>query len=241
MPSLERVQGPIPYEVHRRRRRTIGLTVKDDGTVEVRAPLRTSKKAIAEVVQEHLEWIREKRRENRERRRRLRARRFDHGDEIPYLGRRLRLVVSESDRALSPDPRLDGDDLVVHVPAGLATAERRAATREAVGRWLLGQARDLVHRRHARAARLVGDAAESITIKDMHTRWGSCGPSRKMSLNWRLVMAPLHVLDYVLVHELTHIRIPDHSARFWDRVAAACPRSDEAREWLSTHGADLEL
>lgn len=241
MASIERIRGPVPYEVHRRRRRTVGITVRDDGRVEVHAPLRTSRATIAEIVQEHLEWIRMKRRENRERHARLRARRFDNGDEIPFLGGTLRLVVRESRAATMPPPRRDGDDLVIHVPHDLATSSRRAVTRYAVGRWLLDQAQEIFHRRHARAVKRVGEAAESVTIKDMRTRWGSCGPSRKMSLNWRLVMAPLHVIDYVLVHELTHIRIPDHSPRFWKRVAKACPRWEEGRDWLGDHGADLEL
>lgn len=241
MPSLERVRGPVPYEVHRRRRRTVEIAVRDDGAVEVLAPLRTSRTKIEEIVEQHLEWIRLKRKEHRERMRRLRERRFDDGDTIPYLGGVLQLRVRESRETTVPGPRRKGGRLVVHVPAGLATSSRRAVTRYAVGRWLLEQAQDLFHRRHGRAAKRVGDSADSVTIKDMRTRWGSCGPSRKMSLNWRLIMAPLHVIDYVLVHELTHIRVPDHSPRFWKRVAAACPRWEEGRDWLRDHGADLEL
>ncbi len=241
MPPLFRTAGTLPFEVHRRRRRTVGITVRDDGTVEVHAPLRTSQRQIDEVVEQYRDWIERKRKEHQERWRRLRARRFDDGDTIPFLGEELRLVVREVRAVPVAAPQREGETLVVEVPCGLAAGGRRAVTRYAVGRWVLEQAEEVFHRRHARAARLVGDSATEVTIKDMRSRWGSCGPSRKMSLNWRLVLAPVEILDYVLAHELVHIRVPDHSERFWKRVARACPHWEESRDWLRDHGADLEL
>jgi predicted metal-dependent hydrolase len=80
-----------------------------------------------------------------------------------------------------------------------------------------------------------------VIIKDMRTRWGSCGPNRLMNLNWRLVLAPERVLDYVLAHELMHIEEPNHSRAFWRRVAGVCPHWGDSRRWLRRHGEDLEL
>ena len=103
----------------------------------------------------------------------------------------------------------------------------------------MGEAASVFHDRHLAMAARVGDAAERVAIKEMRSRWGSCGPKRRMSLNWRLILAPLEVVDYVLVHELTHIRHPDHSQRFWDAVEAACPDWRVHRDWLRAHGSDL--
>lgn len=231
----------VPYEVRRRRRRTVGITVRPDGGVEIHAPLRASQRQIEEVVEKHREWIQRKRRENRERWRKIRARRFDDGDEIPYLGGPLLLRVEEAGASGLVAPVRDGDELIVSVPDALATAPRRAVTRYAVGRWLLDEARTVFHKRHVKASRLVGDAADTVVIKDMRSRWGSCGPSRRMSLNWRLILAPVDVIDYVICHELVHIRVPDHSARFWRRVEKALPDYRECRDWLRDHGAALEL
>ena len=94
-------------------------------------------------------------------------------------------------------------------------------------------------------ARLLELAAEHglnvarVSIRNQRTRWGSCGRDGHISLNWRLVLMPAEVRDYVLVHELMHLRRLDHSRAYWRLVAAACPGYREARQWLRTHGASL--
>ena len=230
----------LDYEVRRTRRKSVAILVRDDGSIEVRAPTRASAREIKRVVALHRDWALERQRVHRARWQRQAARHFDPGDEIPFVGQTLTLVVREVEGAV-PRCVLSETDLVVTISASLSVAERRAVTRESVGIWLMGQARDLFHERHIQAARLVGDSALRVTIKDMRSRWGSCGPSRRMSLCWRLILAPLDVIDYVLVHELTHIRHPDHSRRFWDAVATACPHWRTSRDWLTANGADLRL
>jgi predicted metal-dependent hydrolase len=105
-----------------------------------------------------------------------------------------------------------------------------------------------VHRERARRelpARLVELAAEHgltvarVSIRNQRTRWGSCGRDGHISLNWRLILMPPEVRDYVLVHELMHLRRLDHSRAYWRLVAAACPGYREARQWLRAHGASL--
>ncbi len=241
MPELRLSHGTVPYEIHRRRRRTLGVVVRPDGRVEVHAPHRSTGAEIRDVVEEFRPWIEKKRRAALERLRKLRARRFDDGDEVPYLGGALRLRVTETDAARAEAVVKDGSSLDVAAPRGLAPASRRAVVRFAVHRWLLDEAREIFHRRHVAMSRTVGHAAKRVVIKDMRSRWGSCGPDRLMNLNWRLVLAPETVIDYVLVHELTHIVEPNHSPAFWRKVGRACGHFEESREWLRVHGDDLEL
>lgn len=241
MPTLRLTRGSVQYELLRTRRKTVGVHVRTDGAVEVRAPLRISKREVHEVVERFRPWIEKKRAEHLARTRKLRARRFDHDDEIPYLGRTLTLRVREVRGAPVQPPVRRGTFLEVRVAQGLSVPARRAVTRHAVGTWLLGEAQRIFHERHVLASELVGQSAKKVVIKDMRTRWGSCGPSRRMSLNWRLIMAPLDVIDYVLVHELTHIFVSNHSAAFWRRVGRAMPHYEPHRDWLKAHGAELEL
>ena len=241
MPQLRLTRGTVDYELHRRRRSTVGVVVRPDGRVEVHAPMRTSMREVRGVVEEFRPWIEKKRGEALQRARRRRARRFDHGDPIPYLGETLRLHVVEVDGPPVEPVSREGQVLSVTIPAGLPPTSRRAVTRYAVTRWLLDEARDVFHRRHVRVARAVGRSARRVVIKDMHSRWGSCGPDRHMSLNWRLVLASVPVIDYVLVHELSHIFEPNHSPAFWRRVARACENWEESRDWLRDHGDDLEI
>ncbi len=241
VPELRLSRGTLPYEVHRRRRATVGVVVRPDGRVEVHAPRRASTREIRGVVEEFRPWIEKKRREALERVRRRNARRFDDGDEIPFLGGLVRLQVFERDQA-EPDPVvLEGRTLEVTVPPGLTAPSRRAVARYAVQCWLLERAREVFHRRHVCIARRAGRSAVRVTIKDLRSRWGSCGPDGHMSLNWRLVLAPEQIIDYVIAHELAHITVPNHSPAFWRRVADACEHWAESRAWLRLHGDDLEI
>ncbi len=241
VPELRLSHGTCPYAVHRRPRRTVGVVVRPDGSVEVHAPKRTPDREIRGVVEEFRPWIEKKRREALLRLRRRRARQFDEGDEIPYLGGTLRLRIAETDGAPPEAVVKEGGSLHVSVPRDLTPTSRRAVARFAVQRWMLDEAREIFHRRHVAMAKETGHSARRVIIKSMRSRWGSCGTDRLMNLNWRLVLAPEKVIDYVLVHELTHIVEPNHSPAFWKKVAKSCAHFAESRAWLRTHGDDLEL
>jgi predicted metal-dependent hydrolase len=102
------------------------------------------------------------------------------------------------------------------------------------------RARALVHKLVASEAPRLGVAAAKIAIRDQRTRWGSCSSRGTLSFNWRLVLAPLEVAEYVVVHELCHLREPNHSPRFWQHVAAARPGYRDQRRWLAEHGWELQ-
>lgn len=241
MPELRLSHETLTYEIERRRRRTVGVAVRPDGRVQVRAPMSTPQSEVRRIVERFRPWIEERLEETKERLRRKRLRSFDSGDQVPFLGSSLTLDVVETDRAGLDGAVREGETLRVFTPKGLDLSARRAVVRYAVLRWLLEQAREVFHEKHKAAARSVGKSAKRVVIKDMATRWGSCGPDRKMSLNWRLVLAPEPVIAYVLVHELCHIDVPDHSPRFWRRVAEHCEGWKEQRRWLRRHGDELDL
>jgi hypothetical protein len=100
-------------------------------------------------------------------------------------------------------------------------------------------ARELVSTLAEEEAERLGVAYRRIRIGGQRTLWGSCSPSGTLSFNWRLVLAPAEVLDYVVVHELCHLRIPNHSRRFWALVEARRPHWQEQRDWLREHGPEL--
>jgi predicted metal-dependent hydrolase len=241
LPELRLTHETLTYEIDRRRRRTVGVVVRPDGRVEVHAPLRTPVGEVRRIVEQFRPWIEKKREEAKGRSRRKRLRRFDDGDSVPFLGGQLKLAVAETDRAALDGAVREGETLRVSVPAGLDVAARRAVVRYAVLRWMLEQARTIFHERHRAASKLVGDSARRVVIKDMASRWGSCGPDRRMSLNWRLVLAPEKIVDYVLVHELCHIDVPNHSRTFWNRVSRHCGHWRDSRKWLRRHGDELDL
>ena len=100
-------------------------------------------------------------------------------------------------------------------------------------------ARELVRMVVDEEAPALGVSYGQIQIRDQRTRWGSCSPHGNLSFNWRLALAPFDVLDYVVVHELCHLRVPNHSARFWKLVASRRPGWHRERDWLTAHGPEL--
>ncbi len=116
-------------------------------------------------------------------------------------------------------------------PAAARAGRGNAAARRAAG--------DLIKSRAAHWAPLLGVEYRRVFIKEQRSRWGSCSSARNLNFNWRLAAAPAEVLDYVVIHELCHLREMNHSPRFWDLVRAACPEYRSRRRWLRDNTAAL--
>jgi predicted metal-dependent hydrolase len=158
---------------------------------------------------------------------------LEHGTTVPYLGGQLTLNVSHGSPARVG--RL-GDSLIVHVPR-----RTRAAVHGALVRWYRGEAA-----RHLGAhARTLGERHglnfRKVIIRDQRRRWGSCSSKGTLSFNWRLMLAPEGVARYLVAHELAHVAHPDHSRRFWEKVAELCPDFREHERWLKKNGVGLVL
>ena len=149
-------------------------------------------------------------------------------DCVPYLGSALR-VLEQAGRKRA-HRRAD----VLLVPPG---AERRPA----LERWYRRAARIEIGDRLDDACRQAGTTYTALTIRGQRTRWASCSSSGAMSFNWRLLLAPEPVLDYVVWHEVCHLEVMDHSPRFWKLVGERCPDWRRHVRWLRNHGATLVL
>jgi predicted metal-dependent hydrolase len=146
---------------------------------------------------------------------------------VPYLGTPLALVP-ETGR-LRVHRR--GDALLVPARDPVPALER----------WYRRAARAEIAPRADAAAATVGRRVTALTIRAQRTRWGSCSPTGALSFNWRLLLAPEPVLDYVVIHEACHLRIADHSARFWALVEEHCPDWRDHARWLRRNGTALTL
>jgi predicted metal-dependent hydrolase len=216
----------LAYSVRRSARaRRIRVSVDPHDGVEVVLPQRVAAREAEAAVAELRPWI-EKRLAEAEL---VRARIAERGDTVPFLGTDLRLV---------PEPRRTrahrkGDAL--HVPA------ETAKQRDAIERWYRRTARAEIKPRLDRAAAVVGKPYSALTIRAQRTRWGSCSATGAMSFNWRLLLGPEEVLDYVVWHEACHLAVMDHSPRFWSLLERHLPGYKEPRRWLRRHGATLIL
>jgi predicted metal-dependent hydrolase len=214
----------IPYTVRRSTRaRRVRVSVHAHRGVEVVLPARAPERAAAAAVSELRPWIEGRLDEAREALALIAAR----AGTVPYLGRALQLVPQQGRTRV----HRDGERLLV--PEGDARA--------ALERYYRRAARKEIAPRLDSAAALAGLSYEDLTIRGQRTRWASCSTTGRMSFNWRLLLAPERVLEYVVWHEICHLEILDHSPRFWALLERRWPGCREDRDWLSRHGATLVL
>ena len=214
----------------RSRRKTVALVVTPEGHLEVRAPQRLSRDQIDAIVAQKANWILK----NLERSRKASAagttRELAEGARIWYLGSSYPLQVSERGAAR------------VQFSKGLSlprSALPKAA--DLLAAWYKNQARLILTERTEFYALQFGLKYRSIRITSARTRWGSCSRLNGLSFTWRLAMAPMEIIDYIVIHELAHILQKNHSRAFWAQVERMLPDYRSRRAWLKANGRLLDL
>ncbi|MEC5208496.1 putative metal-dependent hydrolase [Vogesella perlucida] len=225
--SLALPDGVVAVQLTRRPRQSVALRIRD-GVVEMIAPPTVSLAALQDILAQKRDWIAG----HLARQRQEDAQREQSRGQVMLAGQTLRLAVEDASRHRA---RIDGEVLQLAGP-GLQQPARLAA---AVVAWLQKEARQRFCARleawEQRAARPLSGWA----LSSARTRWGSCTSQGIIRLNWRLVQAPPAVLDYVIAHELAHLRHMNHSPAFWAEVERLYPGWQPARQWLKTHGNSL--
>jgi predicted metal-dependent hydrolase len=215
----------ISYSIRRSERaRRVRVTVDAARGVEVVLPRRAPEREAAAAIRELRPWIERRVREID----RVRALLAARGDTVPYLGQPLTVVSQPGRRRV----HRRGNRLLA--PAGNAQSL-------ALERWFRRAAASEVASRLDRACAQAGTSYTGLTIRGQRTRWASCSPSGAMSFNWRLLLAPEPILDYVVWHEVCHLEVMDHSRRFWALLGSRWPDYREHARWLRQHGATLVL
>ncbi len=154
------------------------------------------------------------------------------GDFIPYLGQHLK-VVKRHNLRIADSVELERGRLLVNLNA------RNGRLNLVVEWWYRQQAERLVKKRVDELCPQLGVTYGRLTVRRAKTRWGSCSQKGNLNFNWKLMMAPEPVIDYVIIHELTHLREMNHSKKFWNLVAEHCPHWRKHRRWLKDHEAEL--
>jgi predicted metal-dependent hydrolase len=213
----------------RSKRKTLAILVKHDGSVIVRAPMKTPEKAIWEFVEQHRAWIEKKKTEV------LSAdvvlpKQYEPGETFLFLGESYPLDIVKHQRQ-----PLVFDGTFKLSEAASARAEK------VFEHWYRQQARRIIQERAEFYAKQYGFQYQGIKITSARTRWGSCSRNGSLNFSWRLIMAPLEQVDYVVVHELAHTVHHNHSKRFWKKVETVLPDYKERQKWLKKHGPRLML
>ena len=219
----------VAYLLVRSARRTVGLEVCSRG-LTVRAPLRASIAGIEQVLQDKRRWVLSKLQQRPEPVREVAQPAWAHGSHLPFLGGQLQLklhpLAPRGGELLAIGP----SQWVLHLP--VAPNASPAQVRAVLAAWWLRYARDHFAQRLRHFAPMLGVQWRQLRLSNARTRWGSASTEGRIMLNWRLMHFPPAVLDYVVIHELSHLRVMDHSPRFWAVVASICPDYAALRKQL---------
>lgn len=207
-----------------RRRKTIGLAVTTQGKLVIHAPQGTPQAKIAQVLAKHRAWITRKAAERREAWARI------NGGQAFFLGQPYRLTLSPGGHdavELGPDE--------IRIRLSQAGSPRWPQLKA----WYRQEAELLILKQVRHYSGKMGLKVGQIEVRDWKSRWGECRPgaSKSLRFNWRLIMLPGEILDYVVVHELFHLLEPGHTPRFWRQVGTVIPDYAARRRWLNRYGA----
>ncbi len=235
MYQLETGTERISYEIRRSKRKTMELSIYPDGKVVVKVPEQMPLYKIEEFVKQKSKWIKEKTEWIADRQSCHLDKVYEEGTEIPFLGKNypLHLVVHEEENAWI---QLEENAIEIHTPSTEQTVLQYLLVY-----WYKENAKKLIKSRVKHYCQLLGETVETVRIKDQKTRFGSCSSKRNLNFNWRLMMAPKEVLDYVVVHEMCHLKYMNHSKEYWAYVESIMPNYKEYDNWLKENGNYLKV
>jgi predicted metal-dependent hydrolase len=222
------------YRIRRSNRALHARIQVDADGVEVVLPRHFPLRNVEPFVEEKRPWIERTLRRMRESEAEFGPGRLRDGGEVPYLGERLALTVRVEPGRRRAHVSRRGSELRVKLG-------RENGLPEALEAWYRRQARLEVAPRLDAAVARAGRSYTKLQIRGQRTRWASCSTSGAMSFNWRLLLAPAEILDYVVEHEVAHLDVQDHSQRFWRLLASRCQEWREHEAWLRRHGHALRL
>lgn len=210
----------------RSRKSTLSVRIMPDGSVKVTAPYLLPKWAINQFLKSKEDWIIKHQQIVQAR---ISARQSEDG--YLYLGKRYPIELGKNQKEL-----VEIRDGKMYLASGNTKYRETYVTS-----WYKQQARKIIVSRVHQLAEISGDRFKSISITSAETRWGSCSSEKTLNFNWKLIMAPPEVIDYVIAHELAHLTELNHSKDFWERVRKIYPLYREYRTWLKRNGDTLRV
>ena len=225
------------FEIKRSdRRKTMSLQIRD-GRVQVMVPTRTPERRIQALLDQHTPWI-HKKLEEQAARPTSRPKAYVAGEVYCFLGEDYQLKIVEG--APWPTER-SGENLIVTLPARFADGGREAKVKDRLYQWYRQSALEEFRVRTESCARRLAVSPKLVKVKAYKRRWGSCSVSGEITYNWRLIMAPAMVVDYVVAHVVAHLIQHYHSPAFWRIVEGLMPYYRRQQAWLNKNGGTLAL
>lgn len=230
----------IPYELNISTRAKRIIISVNQGQVKVSVPLGVTERQVQKFISAKQQWIFKHWQQFREQQI-LKVRKiYKSGQIFPYRGRNLTIRVGEHG-CKTIGVRLIQDNLWINFPGNTPLEKRPDYIKKALIIWYKKQAGQLFRDKLDHYAGIMGVEYKALRIKEQKTKWGSCSAQGNINLNWKVIMAPDVVIDYLIIHELAHLKYLNHSRDFWDLVSDHMKDYKQWRKWLKDNGRDLEL
>lgn len=231
------------FEIIRSSRKTIGIIVNVDQELIVRSPKKTSIREIKYLLIKKEAWILKKLAKMSEIKAPPKEKDFVSDEIFLYLGREYRLKLASEADLNELKVNLEQDSLTIYYPAKIEENKhkRKTEVREQLIKWYRSQAKIKINELINIYKKHLAVEPNKIVIKKQKKRWGSCSNKKNLNFNWKIIMAPLTVIEYLVVHELVHLIHPNHSKKFWQTVAEIIPDYEEKKEWLRINGRKLTI
>jgi predicted metal-dependent hydrolase len=220
----------IEYEIKFSKRKTLNITVERDRKIIVRAPLNLSLEKIEEIVQSKRQWLKEKMNHIQKYPVDTKPKEFISGETLLYLGRNYQLLVV--------DEVIEGIDFNQRFRISKVNQEN---ANQLFKDWYMKQALQKIEPLAKMYANSLGVKYNEFKTSEMKYRWGSCTPNNNIIFNWRIIKAPMYVLEYLVAHELVHLIEDNHTPRFWNILSIQVPHFQKAKNWLKVNGHLLEV
>ena len=223
----------IEYLIKRtKRKRTVAISITPASQVIVLAPKSLRKREIKEIILKKALWIIDKKEYFKKIATLYPEREYVSGEQVLILGRRYRLKVIQSRDNYSDIPHLSGRKIEVYISENLKEDEKKDTIKNILFNWYQQKAQRVVTQRIKMYSKLLNVKVKEVIVKAHKKRWGSCSNNGVLRFNWKIVMAPISVLDYVVIHELCHLKIKNHSKEFWKSLSLFIPDYKEKKNWL---------
>jgi len=225
------------HVINQKNRKSVQLKIRTSTHLEITAPNNFPSASIKKILHDKSTWIVKKIIHLSSAMENPINKSITHGATILYFGTPHTLVFTNNQNS-QPTISLKDNQITIDIPL-LNAVQTTSLVESVLKQWYLERARSILSTKTSLWSGKIDVQPKRITIKDQKTRWGSCSSKSNINYNWRIVMAPIEVIDYLVIHELCHLRIPNHSALFWQEVGKFSPNFKSHRTWLQTNGTIL--
>ncbi|EJO5346270.1 M48 family metallopeptidase [Clostridium botulinum] len=219
------------YSLKTKKRKTISIKIGEKSIIEVTAPLGTNEYTIDRVLEKQEKWIIEKIKKFKQ---------LENFNGYYYLGNLYDLEIKEV-KSLYFKMKVENNKFIIYINSGILKEKREIIIKENLQKFYKNRAAQILKERTDYYSNILGVTPKNIVIKNQKTLWGSCSSKGNINYNYKIVMAPLKILDYIVVHELCHLVHMNHSKDFWNLVESVIPDCKKRRKWLKENGYKLRI